>query len=348
MSLEMCFWMVTDEQLSSFRQRRGAFFTFSQSAPSESGVVDHRNVVLFHFLLNGTKKGASGPLRIFETWFRPYRCADLLIDDSVFGMDPFGIAAADTRALLERLPNSEIRARQRLYLEMRVRRERRWRWFRMARLPTIREVDEEGNYLEECFANLREICERGCKQLRADMGARLTLVCGPFASSWQLSLAHREGVCLSARGGLFGSDQMNFEPPNGSRICDRRRPSRDPGSPRKRRCDALFCRHVHAGLAWWVVRWLNCYGLEAVVRRRPSRSPGLPRFLARRLDPSWRHGDVLGLPVVSPLRTGVTDPDAEGRDIRLRDSTASFAANLLGLNIRKGSMEIHVSKKDAR
>jgi hypothetical protein len=44
------------------------------------------------------------------------------------------------------------------------------------------------------------------------------LVCGPFASSWQLSLAHREGVCLSARGGLFGNDQMNFEPPNGSRI----------------------------------------------------------------------------------------------------------------------------------
>lgn len=96
MSLEMCFWMVTDEQLLSFRHRHGAFFAFSQSAPSEAGVVDHRNVVLFHFLLNGTTKGASGPLRIFETWFRPYRCADLLIDDSAFGMD-----AADTQALLE-------------------------------------------------------------------------------------------------------------------------------------------------------------------------------------------------------------------------------------------------------
>ena len=167
MSLEMCFWMVTDEQLSSFRHRHGAFFTFSQSAPSESGVVDHRNVVLFHFLLNGTKKGASGPLRIFETWFRPYRCADLFIDDSVYRKDPFGINAADTRALLERLkalPNSEIRARQRLYIETRVRRERLWRWFRIARMPTarmptIREANEEGNYLEECFANLREICE---------------------------------------------------------------------------------------------------------------------------------------------------------------------------------------------
>src|SRR5262245_19088856 len=98
-----CFWMVTDEQLSSFRHRHGAFFAFSQSAPSVSGVVDHRNVVLFHFLLNGSKKGAIGPLRIFETWFRPYRCADLQIDDSVFSMDPFGINATDTRALLERL-----------------------------------------------------------------------------------------------------------------------------------------------------------------------------------------------------------------------------------------------------
>jgi hypothetical protein len=162
MSLEMCFWMVTDEQLSSFRHRRGAFFAFSQSAPSESGVVDHRNVVLLHFLLNGTKKGASGPLRVFETWFRPYRCADLLIDDSVFGMDPFGINAADTRALLDRLkalPNTEIRARERLYIEMRVRRERLWRWFRRARTPTIGAVDAEDTYLEESFANLREICE---------------------------------------------------------------------------------------------------------------------------------------------------------------------------------------------
>ena len=162
MSLEMCFWIVTDEQLSSFRHRHGAFFTFSQSAPSESGVVDRRNVVLFHFLLNGTKKGALGPLRIFETWFRPYRCADLLIDDSVFRMDPFGINAADTRVLLERLkalPNSEIRARERLYGETLVRRERLWRWFRRAP-PTIIVLDEEDNYLEECFANLRKICER--------------------------------------------------------------------------------------------------------------------------------------------------------------------------------------------
>jgi len=163
MSLEMCFWIVTDEQLSSFRHRHGAFFTFSQSARSESGVVDHRNVVLFHFLLNGTKKGARGPLRIFETWFRPYRCADLLIDDSVFRMDPFGINAADTRALLERLkalPNTEIRARERLYIEMLVRRQRLWRWFRRARTPTIVVLDEEDNDLEECFANLRAICER--------------------------------------------------------------------------------------------------------------------------------------------------------------------------------------------
>ena len=163
MSLEMCFWMVTDEQLSSFRHRRGAFFAFSQSAPSEAGVVDHRNVVLFHFLLNGTKKGASGPLRIFETWFRPYRCADLLIDNSVFGMDPFGINAADTRALLERLkalPNTEIRARARSYAEMRARRERLWSWLRKPRTPTVAATDDDYVYLEECFANLREICER--------------------------------------------------------------------------------------------------------------------------------------------------------------------------------------------
>jgi hypothetical protein len=162
MSLEMCFWMVTDEQLLSFRHRHGAFFAFSQSAPSKAGVVDHRNVALFHFLLNGTTKGASGPLRIFETWFRPYRCADLLIDDSLSSMDPFGINAADTRVLLERLkalPNTEVRAREHFYIEMRVRRERLWRWFRRARTPIIGAVDEEDTYLEECFANLREICE---------------------------------------------------------------------------------------------------------------------------------------------------------------------------------------------
>src|SRR5262249_16141959 len=162
MSLEMCFWMVTDEQLSSFRHRHGAFFAFSQSAPCESGVVDHRSVVLFHFLLNGTTKGAIGPLRIFETWFRPYPCPHLHIDHSVFTMNPFGIHATDTRALLDRLkahPNTEIRARERLYIEMLVLQERLWRWFRRAQTPTIGRVGEEDNSLEVCFANLREICE---------------------------------------------------------------------------------------------------------------------------------------------------------------------------------------------
>jgi hypothetical protein len=162
MSLKMCFWMVTDEQLSRFRHRHGAFFAFSQSAPFDVGVADHRNVILFHFLLNGTQGGAIGPLRIFETWFRPYRCADLLIDDSILEKDPFGMNAADTRALLERLqalPNTEIRARERLYIEMRVRRERLWRWFRSARTSSVGAADEEDTHLEECFANLREICE---------------------------------------------------------------------------------------------------------------------------------------------------------------------------------------------
>src|SRR5689334_20176435 len=155
--MSMCSWMVTDEQLSRFRHRHGAFFAFSQSAPFEVGVADHRNVILFHFLLNGTQGGAIGPLRIFETWFRPYRCADLLIDDSMLEKDPFGINAADTRALLERLkalPNTEIRARERLYIEMRVRRERLWRWFRSARTLSVGAADEEDTHLEECFANL--------------------------------------------------------------------------------------------------------------------------------------------------------------------------------------------------
>ncbi len=163
MSLEMCFWLVSDEQLSSFRRRPGAFFAFSQSTPGEgAGVTNHKNVVLFHFLLNGTKKGASGPLRIFETWFRPHRCADLLIDDLVFGMDAFGADAADTQALLERLkalPNTEICARARSYVEVRARGERLWSWLRRRRTPIVAAVDDDYVFLEECFANLRQICE---------------------------------------------------------------------------------------------------------------------------------------------------------------------------------------------
>ena len=53
-------------------------------------------------------------------------------------MDPFGINAADTRALLERLkalPNSEIRARARSYAEMRARRERLWSWLERLNCP---------------------------------------------------------------------------------------------------------------------------------------------------------------------------------------------------------------------
>jgi hypothetical protein len=159
MSLEMCFWMVTDEQLSSFRHRRGAFFAFSESTHPEGAVVNHRNVRLFHFLLNGTKKGASGPLRIFETWFRT--CADLLIDDSVGGMPAFGIDVADARALLEHLhalPNTEIRARARSYGEMLARRERLWSCLRRPRIPIVAAEEDDYVYLEECFANLREIC----------------------------------------------------------------------------------------------------------------------------------------------------------------------------------------------
>ena len=129
--------------------------------------------MLFHFLLNGTKKGASGPLRIFETWFRPYRCADLLIDDSVFGMDAFGMDGADTQALLERLKalsNTEIRARARSYAEKRARRERLWSWLRIPRRPIVAAVDDDYAYLEDCFANLRT---RGCEKMRADLGAWL-------------------------------------------------------------------------------------------------------------------------------------------------------------------------------
>jgi hypothetical protein len=164
MSLEMCFWLVSDEELSTLRHRRGAFKAFSQSTGSLRGmlssplVVDHRNVVLFHFLLNGTKKGASGPLRIFETWFRPYRCADLLVDDLAFALN-----SADTLALLTRLqalPNTEVRARARAFAEMRARRERLWSWLRSPRTPVVAAEDDDYVDLEDRFANLREICER--------------------------------------------------------------------------------------------------------------------------------------------------------------------------------------------
>jgi hypothetical protein len=165
MSLEMCFWLVSDEQLSSFRRRAGAFSAFAQSAGSLRGVplsaplvVDHRNVALFHFLLNGTEEGAFGPSRIFETWFRPHRCADLQIDDLAFGMD-----SANVQELLQRLralPETEIRARERLYGEMFARRERLWSFLVRPRTRKIDAVDDEDTYLEECFANLREVCER--------------------------------------------------------------------------------------------------------------------------------------------------------------------------------------------
>ena len=163
---------------SSFRHRRGAFFAFSQSAPSESGVVDHRNVVLLHFLLNGTKKGASGPLRVFETWFRPYRCADLLIDDSVFGMDPFGINAADTRALLDAAEGAskyrDPRSRALVY------RDARTTGAAVAVVPKSADADHRrsgcrrhlpGRVFRKLAGDLRT---RGLRQLRADLGARPT------------------------------------------------------------------------------------------------------------------------------------------------------------------------------
>jgi hypothetical protein len=162
MSLEMCFWLASDEQLLSFRQRPGAFFAFSQSTRGEGAVVNHRNARPFHFLLNGTTKGSSGPLRIFETWFCPHQCADLLIDGSVFGMDAYGLDAADTQALLDRLkalPNTELRARAHSHAEMLARRERLWSWLRKPRVPIIAAADDDYAYLEERFANLREICE---------------------------------------------------------------------------------------------------------------------------------------------------------------------------------------------
>ena len=158
MSLEMCFWQVSDEQLSSFRHRRGAFMAFSESAPCASGVVDHRNVRVFHFLLNGTEKRASGPSRIFQTWFDPSGCDDIHVDDLAFGMD-----SANTQELLVRLKalsNEEIRARERLYGEILARRERFLFWRRRRRAQMAAPIDDDDTYLEDCFANLREICER--------------------------------------------------------------------------------------------------------------------------------------------------------------------------------------------
>jgi hypothetical protein len=116
---------------------------------------------------------------------------------------------------------------------------------------------------------------------------------------------------------------VNLEPPSGSKIS-----VKTDGAP-----PVILVPHGS---------WPHRYSLEAVVRRRSPRSSGLPRFLASRLDPGRRHGDVLGLSVVSPLRTGVTEADAERRDIRLRHS---FASDLLGLHIPKGSMKSMFPKR---
>src|SRR6266704_583100 len=66
MAYEMCFWIVDDATIEKLRTAPDLLARFLQdNEPAASG-PNHRNVDMFHFILNGTEDHVAGIKGIFE------------------------------------------------------------------------------------------------------------------------------------------------------------------------------------------------------------------------------------------------------------------------------------------
>jgi hypothetical protein len=101
---------VSDSLLQQFQSAPSLLLSLREEYEAESFGANHRNVDIFHFLLNGTHASVPGSLGIFSSW-----CGDMemyvsyRIDDECFGM--YSRDVTKLLSALEDLTEEKIRER---------------------------------------------------------------------------------------------------------------------------------------------------------------------------------------------------------------------------------------------
>jgi hypothetical protein len=136
MALEMVFWIVDDETIQKLRDAPHLLTDFLDNhEPAECTGPNHRNVDIFHFILNGTEDPVSGIKGIFEGLDAEYAIA--------IGEEATAISSESTRQLLKafrKLDEAKIRKR----------------WSQWIKRKELAEYEDEPGV---SFTDLTQLCE---------------------------------------------------------------------------------------------------------------------------------------------------------------------------------------------
>jgi len=152
MATEMCFMLVEDSELGRLRRNDDNVARVVEERDAGGGLVafgvNHRNVEIFHFILNGTTAFVGGPCGLFETWLRGDEYPGIRLTDEAFGLDSTGVRTLSDA--LSMLDDAAIRDR----------------WGEWKTAHGIAK-DDDPSFFPECFGFLRELCSRAVNEKQA-------------------------------------------------------------------------------------------------------------------------------------------------------------------------------------
>ena len=163
MAFEMLFWPIDNATIDRLRNTPGLLAGFLQdNEPPVSG-PNHRNVDMFHFILNGTEDHVTGIKGIFEN-----------LDDAcaiAIGEDAVAITSETARQLLNALRKLDATTIQKRWSHLIRRRglvedenEPGLDEAERMRRRKLRAEEENDPYFHKSFAYLTQLCEQAASQ----------------------------------------------------------------------------------------------------------------------------------------------------------------------------------------
>jgi len=145
MATEMCFFLAQDSDLDRLRNDEDAVASLVEKRDRARELIafgaNHRNVGIFHFILNGTSALVAGPCGLFESWLHGDQYRDIRLTETTFGLNSTGV-----RALADALSQLDDAAVSR-------------RWDQWKAVHNIVK-DDDPTFFPECFGFLRDLCSR--------------------------------------------------------------------------------------------------------------------------------------------------------------------------------------------
>jgi len=149
MATEMVFFVVTDPELRKMRGSPENLAATMEERDSSGDLlaigVNHRNVDIFHYILNDATQSIEGPCGLFDTWRNGSRHSNSRLTDESFGMQ-----SSDVKTLFERLCslNDGVVSK---------------RWDAWKEAHNIGK-DNDPAFFPECFGHLREFFKQAVLQ----------------------------------------------------------------------------------------------------------------------------------------------------------------------------------------